>query len=152
MIQPSLSPPAATIRCFGKIHAGLPCPTDSSIQRRCAQRNERLLYFARSAASYMHIDALRSCASLVSIFRRYQATCIVSVAACSSASVWASPLQPRPGLLRSRDGIINPTVRMMAAANVASTPSTLLSPGGFVLRCPPTDVCSNLLSKLGISH
>ena len=47
------------------------------------------------------LTALRSCASLVSIFRRCHAVCIASVAACSSASVRASPLQPRPGLLRS---------------------------------------------------
>ena len=45
--------------------------------------------------------ALYSYASMVSIFRRCQAACNVSVASCSSASIWASLLRPRPGLLRS---------------------------------------------------
>ena len=57
----------------------------------------------RTLFSQLHafLTALRSCASLVSILRRCHAVCIASVAACSSASVRASPLQPRPGLLRS---------------------------------------------------
>ena len=86
------------------------------------------------------LTALRSCASLVSIFRRCHAACIVSVAACSSASVRASPLQPRPGLLHSWGGITNLAVRMMAGVNAASTLSTLLSPGEFALRFLPTAV------------
>ena len=61
-------------------------------------------------------------------------------AVCSSASVWASSLQPRPGRFRSWGGITNSAVRMMAAANAASTSSTFLSPGGFALRCLPTAV------------
>ena len=63
----------------------------------------------RTLFSQLHafLAALRSCASLVSGFRRCHAACIASVAVCSSASVWASPLQPRPGLLRSRGGITN---------------------------------------------
>ena len=93
--------------------------------------------------SHAFPTALRSCASLVSIFRRCQAACIASVAACSSASVRASPLQPRPGLLRSWGAITNSAVRMMAAANAASTPSALLSPGGFALRCLPTAVATS---------
>ena len=86
--------------------------------------------------------ALRNCVSLVLIFRRCQAASIASVAAYSSASVWASPLQPRPGLLRSWGGITNSAVRMIAVANVASTSSTLQSPGGFALRCLPTTVAT----------
>ena len=81
------------------------------------------------------LAALRSCASLVPIFGRFHAECTASVAACSSASVRASLLQPCPGLLRSWGGIIDSAVRMMAAANAASTSPTLLSPGGFALRC-----------------
>ena len=96
----------------------------------------------RTILSQLHacLRALRNCASLLSIFRRCQAACIASVAACSSASVWAFPLQPRPGLLRSWGGITNSTVRIMAAADAASTPPILLSPGGFALRCLPAAV------------
>ena len=60
--------------------------------------------------------------------------------------VQASPLQPRPGLLRSWVGITNAAVRMMAAANVASTSSTLMSPGGFALRFLPTAVATSCRS------
>ena len=35
---------------------------------------------------------------------------------------------------------------MMAAANAASTSSTLLSPGGFALRCLPTAVATSCRS------
>ena len=92
------------------------------------------------------LTALRSCASLVSIFRRCHAACIASVAACSSASVRASPLQPRPGLVRSWDGITNSAVRMTAAINAASKPSTLLSPVGLALSCLPTAVATSCRS------
>ena len=106
--------------------------------------NGLLLQFALSSARhYLHAcrpTSLHSCASLVSIFRRSQAACIGSVATSSSASVWASPLQPRPGLLRSWDGITSSAVRMMATANAASTSSRLLSLGGFTPRCLPTAV------------
>ena len=71
---------------------------------------------------------------------------IASVAVCSSASVWASPLHPRPGLLRSWGRITSSAVRMMAVANAASTSSTLLSPGGFALRCLPTAVATSCRS------
>ena len=102
----------------------------------------------RTLFSQLHafLTALRSCASLVSIFRCCHAVCIASVAACSSASVRASPLQTRPGLLRSWGGITIPAVRMMAAANVASTSSTLLCPSGFALRCLPTAVVTSCQS------
>ena len=98
----------------------------------------------RTLFSELHafLTALRSCASLVPVFRRCHAECIASVAVCSSASVWASPLQPRPSLLRSWVGITNSSVRMMAAANVASTSSTLLSPVEFALGCLPTAVAT----------
>ena len=104
--------------------------------------------------SHLHafLTAFRSCASLVSIFRRCHAMCIASVAACSSASVRASPLQPRPGLLRSCGGITNSAVRMMAAANAASTSSTLLSPSGFALRCLPTAVATSCRSLGSAVH
>ena len=92
------------------------------------------------------LTVFRSCASLVSVFRRCHAACIASVAVCSSASVWASPLQPRPGLLHSWGGITNSAVRMMAAANAASTSSALLSPGGFALKCLPTTVTTSCRS------
>ena len=95
---------------------------------------------------YAFLTTLRSCASLVSIFRRYHAACIASDAACSSASVRASPLQPRPGLFRSWGGITNSAVRMMAAAKAASTSSTLLSPGGFALSCLSTAVATSCRS------
>ena len=102
----------------------------------------------RTLFSQLHafLTALRSCASLVSVFRRCHAACIASVAVCRSASVWASPLQPRPGLLRSWGGITNSAIRMMAAANAASTSSTLLSPGGFALRFLPTAVATSCRS------
>ena len=98
----------------------------------------------RTFFSQLHtfLTALRSCASLVSVFRRCHAACITSVAVYSSASVWASPLQPRPDLLRSWGGITNSAVRMMAAANAASMSSTLLSPGVFALSCLPTAVAT----------
>ena len=98
----------------------------------------------RTLFSQLHAfpTALRSCASLVSAFRRCHAACIASVAVCSSASVWASPLQPRPGLLRPWGGITNSAAHMMAAVDAASTSSTLLSPGGFALRCLPTAVAT----------
>ena len=87
----------------------------------------------RTLSSQLHasLTALRSCASLVSIFRRCHAVYIASVAACSSASVRASPLQPRLSLLRSCSGITESALCMVAAANAASTSSTLLSPGGM---------------------
>ena len=96
----------------------------------------------RTLFSQLHafLTALRSCTSLVSIFRRFHAVCIASVAASSSAFVRAFPLQPRPVLLRSWGGIINSAVRMMATADAASTSSTLMSPGGFALRYLPTAV------------
>ena len=96
----------------------------------------------RTFFSQLHafLTALHSCASLVSIFRRYHAACIASVAACSSASVRASPLQSRPGFLRFWGGITNSAVLMIAAVNAPSTSSTLLSPVGFALRCLPTAV------------
>ena len=79
-------------------------------------------------------------------FRRCHAACIASVAVCSSASVWVSPLQPRPGLLRSWGGITNSAVRTMTAANAAFTSSKLLSPGGFALRYLPTAVATSCRS------
>ena len=102
----------------------------------------------RTLFSQLHafLTALRSCASLVSVFRCCRTACIASVAVCSSASVWVSPLQPRPVLLRSWGGITISAVRMMAAANVASMSSTLLSPGGFALRCLPTAVATSCQS------
>ena len=98
----------------------------------------------RTLFSQLHtfLTALRSCASLVSIFWRCHAACIASVAACSSDSVRASPLQPRPGLLRSWGGITNSAVRMMAAVNAVYMSSTLLSPGRFALKCLPTAVAT----------
>ena len=98
------------------------------------------------------LTALRSCACLVSISRRCQAVCIASVAACSSASVRASSLQPHPGLLRSWVGVTNSAVRMMAATNAASAPSTLLSPGGFALRCLPTAVATSCRSWASVTR
>ena len=102
----------------------------------------------RTLFSQLHafLTALHSCACLVSIFRHCHAVCIASVAACRSASVRASPLLPRPGLLRSWGGITNSAVRMMAAANGASTSSTLPSPGRFALRCLPTAVATSCRS------
>ena len=111
-------------------------------------RSKKRTTALRTLFSQLHVflTALRSCASLVSVFRRCHAACIASVVVCSSASVWASPLQPRPDLLRSRGGITNSAVRMMTAANGASTSSTLLSPGGFALRCLPTAVATSCRS------
>ena len=90
------------------------------------------------------LTALRSCASLAPVFRCCHAACITSVAARSSAYVWASPLQPRPGLLRSWGGII--AIRMMAMTKAASSSSTLLSPGRFALRCLPTAMVTSCRS------
>ena len=112
---------------------------------RSKKRTTAALY---TIFSQLHafLTALRSCASLVSILRHCHAVCIASVAACSSASVRASPLQPRHGLLRSWGEIINSAVRMVAAANAASTSSTLMSPGGFALSCLPTAVATSCRS------
>ena len=55
-------------------------------------------------------------------------------------------LQSRPDLFRSWCGITIPTVRMMAAVNAASTPSTLMSHGGFTLGCLPTAVTTSCRS------
>ena len=120
-----------------------PCwsPMHNSFSNSTTWRSKKRTTSAfRTLLSQLHavLTALRSYASLVSVFRPCHAACIVSVAVRSSASVWASPLQPRPGLFRFWGGITNSAVRMMAEANAASTSSTLLSPGGFVLRYPPT--------------
>ena len=101
---------------------------------------------------HFFLAVLRSCASLVSIFRRCYAACIVSVAACSSASVQASPLQPRPGFLCSWGGITNSAIPVIAAVNAASTSSTLLSPGVFALRCLPTAVATSCRSWRSVSR
>ena len=74
----------------------------------------------------------------MSVFRCCHTACVASVAVYSSDSVWASPLQHRPGLLRSWGGIANSGVRMMAAVNAASTSSTLRSLSGLTLRGLPT--------------
>ena len=44
---------------------------------------------------YACLTALRSCASVVSIFGGYQGACVASVAACSFAVIWASPTGER---------------------------------------------------------
>ena len=106
---------------------------------------KRMAAALRTLFSQLHacLTALHSCASLLSVFRRCQTTCFASVTTCSSASVWASPLQPRPGLLRSRGGIASLAARMMAAVNATSTSFTQLSPGGFVLSFLPTAVSTS---------
>ena len=123
-----------------------PCwsPMNSCFSNSTTWRSKKRTAAAlRTIFSQLHTFlAVHSCASLQSIFRRCQAAYIVSVAVCSSASVRASPLQPRPGLLRFWGGITNSAVRMMAAVNAASTSSTLLSPGGFAMRCLPTAVAT----------
>ena len=110
--------------------------------------NKQTIAAPHTLFSQLHafLSAPRSCASLVSIFRRCHAACIASVVVCSSASFRASPLQLRSGLLRSWGEIANSAVRTMAAAIAASTSSTLLSPGGFVLRCLPTAVATSCRS------
>ena len=128
-----------------------PCwsPTRNCFSNSTTWRsNKRTIAALRTFFSQLHafLTALRSCAPLVSIFRRCHAACIASVAACSSASVRASPLQPCPGLLRSWGGITNSAVRMMAAMNAASTSFTLLSPVGFALSCFPTAVATSCRS------
>ena len=75
-----------------------------------------------------------------------QGACIASIVACCSASVWASTLQPRPGLHCSWSGITNSAVQMMAAANAASTASTLLSPFGLFMSYIPTTVVTSCRS------
>ena len=103
---------------------------------------KRMTAALRTFFSRLHVclTALCNCASLVSISRRCQAACITSGVACSPVSVWAATLQPRPGLHCSCGGIASSALRMMAAANAASTVSTLLSPFGFALSCLPTAV------------
>ena len=97
-----------------------PCwsPTRSCFSNSTTWRSKKRTTAAlRTLFSQLHafLTALRSSfASLVSIFRRCHAACIASVAACSSASVRASPLRSRPCLLLSWDGITNSAVRMMA--------------------------------------
>ena len=117
----------------------------SSTTRRLKKRTTAALPTLFSPL-HAFLTALRSCASLVPIFRRYHAACIASLAACSSASVRASPFQPRPGLLCSWVGITNSAHSMMAAVNAPSTSSTLPSPGGFALRCLPTAMATSCRS------
>ena len=99
---------------------------------------------------YAFLTALRSCASLVSIFRLCHAACIGSIVACSSASVRAFLLQPRPYLLPSWSEITNSAVRMKAAACGFCVVHTAVSMG----VCPevPSNRCGHLLSKLEVSH
>ena len=138
-------------RCTGLIFWKNTCrsPVRNCFSNSTTWRSKKRTTAAlRTLFSHLHVfvTALCSYVAHVSIFRRCQAACIASVAACSSASVRASPLQPRPGLLRSWGGITNSAVRMMTAANAASTPSTMLSPGGFALRCLPTAVATSYQS------
>ena len=132
---------------FWKNPCWSPTRNCSSNSTTCRSK-KRTTAVLRPFFSQLHdfLTALRSCASLVSIFRRCHAACIASVAACSSASVRAPPLQSRPGLLRSWGGITNSAVRMMAAVNSGSTSSTLLSPVGFALSCLPTAVATSCRS------
>ena len=118
----------------------------ASLQLNGVALEETSDFYSSTLFSQLHVflTVLHSCASLVSIFKRYHAACIASVAACSSASVWASSLQHCSGLLRSWGGITNSAIRMTAAANAASTSSTLLSLGGF-------NCCGYILSKMRIS-
>ena len=147
MIRPSLSPPAAPIWCFGRSRADLLRATASPTRRRGARRNERLLHFTFSSASYMPSWRPSAAAHPSCQFSgACHAVCIASVTVCSSASVRASPLQPRPDLLHSWGGITNSAVRMMAASKVASTSSTLLPPGRFALRCRSTAVATSCQS------
>ena len=53
-IRSTSSPSTAPIRCFGRIHVGLPVATACPTQRRRARRNKRLLHFTLSSAAYMH--------------------------------------------------------------------------------------------------
>ena len=122
-----------------------PCwsPTRNCFSNSTTWRSKKRTTAAlRTFFSQLHafLTALRSYASLVSISRRFHAAYIASVAACSSASVRASPLQPRPDLLRSWGGTTNSAVRMVAAVNASSTSSTPLYPVGFTLSCLPTAV------------
>ena len=94
----------------------------------------------------------RNCVRLVSVSRRCHAVWIAPVAICSSASAWASPLQPRSGLVRSWGGITNSVVRMMAAANRTTTLPTLLSPGGFALRCLPIAVATSCRNWVSVTR
>ena len=124
------------------------------LQINDVELEKRTIAALRTLFSQLHdlLTVLRSCASLVSIFRRFHAACIASVAVCSSASVWASLLQPRPGLLLSWGGITNSAVRVMAAANAAFTSPTLLSSGGFVLRYLPTAVATSCRSWRSVTR
>ena len=68
----------------------------------------------RPLFSQLHafLTATRSCESLMSVFRLYHAACIVPVAVCNLACVWASPLQPRFSLLHFGGEITNSAVRI----------------------------------------
>ena len=112
--------------------------SNSTTWRSKLRTNAALRTVFRQLHSFLAV--LRNCASLVSVSRRWHAAWIAPVAICRSASAWASPLQPRSGLVRSWGGIANSVVRMMAAANATTTLPTLLSPGGFALGCLPTAV------------
>ena len=137
---------------FWKIHADLPCATVLQLNDVALEKTNDCCtsHFLQPAICFP--NAVRSCASLVSVVRRCHDACIASVAVCSSASVWASPLKPRPCLLRSWGGITNSAVPMMAAANVASTSSTLLSLGGFTLRRLPTAVATSCRSRGSVTR
>ena len=81
----------------------------------------------------VHFQALPRCVHRIS--RSLKLSFRLGVA--TTISLWS---------LRSLCGITNSAVRMMAAANAASTSSKLLSPGEFAPRCLPTAVATSCRS------
>ena len=115
-LTPTSVPPSSRTHCDSTFFVSSSCtdlmfwknpcwsPMRNFFSNSTTWRSEKRTTAAlRTFFSQLHafLTALRRCASLVSEFRRYHAACIASVAVCSSASVWASPLQPRPGILHS---------------------------------------------------
>ena len=152
MIRPSSFPPATPIRCFGRIHDGLPYATASPTQRCGARKNERLLHFALSSVSY-----------------------ILSWRPSAAAYLWCLVLGAAPRCLHriSRSlqlsfclGVSTPTwswpPSFLGRGHQLSGPNDGCGECGFYVMhiavcrrvCPevPSNCCGHLLSKLGISH
>ena len=109
-------------------------------------KNEQLLHFALSLASYMLFWQPSAAAYPCCPFSG-AATLRASHQSQSAAQLPFGRVHSKPRLgLLSWGGITNSAVHMMATANVASTSSTLLSPGRFALRCLPTDVVTSCRS------
>ena len=148
MIRPSSSPPAAPIRCFGKIQAGLPYATASPTQRRGAQKTNDCCTSHSLQPVPCFPDGLPQL--------RVPGVCFQALPRCVHRISRSLQLSFRLGVSTPTSswppsflgGITNSAVRMIEC-------------GFYVVHiavsrriCPemPSNCCGHLLSKLGISH